>query len=452
MNVIQNNSDAVNATLLVKVTPADYTEKVKKAINAYRRKANFPGFRPGTYPVALIKKQYGDAFLAEEVNKLISEALYNHITENKLEILGEPLPTEGFNTPEIKDGNDLEFSFDIAIAPEVKLELTKNDKVTYYTIDVDKKMIDQQTASYRGRFGKYVKAEATEDRDVIKGLLVELDENGAEKEGGVKVENAMISPSYMKNSDEQKKCFGKKIDESFDFNPFNAFGGSEVELASLLKLDKEQAKEFKSDCRFTVKEITRFAQAEMNQEFFDNCFGKDVVKSEAEFEAKIKDELQKQFVADSDIKFILDMRALVIDGFKDVKFPEAFLKRWLKETNKDMTDEKIESEFSKMLDDLKWQLFKDKTARDADVKIEKADIEAVAKKQAKAQFAQYGMISVPDDILDNYVQEMLSNKDGKKNATERAFENKVMDILKDKVTLDSKSVSFEEFNKFFQAQ
>ena len=178
--------------------------------------------------------------------------------------------------------------------------------------------------------------------------------------------------------------------------------------------------------------------------------GKDVVKSEAEFEAKIKEELQKQFVADSDIKFLLDMRQTVIDGLKEVKFPEEFLKRWLKETNKEMTDEKIASEFSKMLDDLKWQLFKDKVAKAADVKVEKADIEAVAKKQAKAQFAQYGMISVPDDILDNYVQEMLGNKDGRKNATERAFENKVMDILKEKVTLESKSISFDEFNKFFQ--
>lgn len=450
MNVLQNNSDAVNATLLVQVTSADYTEKVKKAINAYRRKAQFPGFRPGTYPVALIKKQFGSSFLAEEVNKLVSEALYDHITNNKIEILGEPLPTADFKAPELVEGNDFEFSFDIAIAPSIDLELTKKDKITYYTIDVDKKMIEQQTASYRGRFGKYVKADDTAEKDVIKGMLVELDEAGNEKEGGVKVENAMISPAYMKNADEQKKCYGKKIDESFDFNPYKAFNGSEVELASLLKLDKEQAKEFKSDCRFTVKEITRFAQAEMNQEFFDNCFGKDVVKSEAEFEAKIKEELQKQFVADSDIKFILDMRQTVIDGLKDVKFPEEFLKRWLKETNKDMTDEKIESEFSKMLDDLKWQLFKDKTAKAADIKVEKADIEAVAKKQAKAQFAQYGMISVPDDILDNYVQEMLGNKDGRKNATERAFENKVMDILKEKVTLESKSISFDEFNKFFQ--
>ncbi|MBO6035055.1 MAG: trigger factor family protein, partial [Paludibacteraceae bacterium] len=200
MNVLQNNSDDVNATLLVQVTPADYTEKVKKAINAYRRKAQFPGFRPGTYPVALIKKQFGDAFLAEEVNKLVSEALYDHITKNKVEILGEPLPTADFKAPELVEGKDFEFSFDIAIAPSIDLELSKKDKVTYYTIDVDKKMIEQQTASYRGRFGKYVKADDTAEKDVIKGLLEELDENGNVKEGGVKVENAMISPAYMKNA------------------------------------------------------------------------------------------------------------------------------------------------------------------------------------------------------------------------------------------------------------
>jgi len=451
MNVLQNNQDSVNATLLVTVTPADYNPAVEKAIKDYRKKANMPGFRPGTVPTSLIKKRFGDSFLAEEVNKLISEALYKHITDNKIEILGEPLPTVGYQTPELIEGNEFAFSFDIAIAPEVAVELSKSNKLTYYTINVDKKMIDQQTASYRGRFGKYVKAEATEEKDVIKGELFELDDKGNVKEGGIAIENAMISPTYMKNSADTKKCIGKKIGESFEFNPFKAFEGNEVELASLLKIEKEAAKSFKSDVKFTVKEITRFAQAEMDQEFFDNCFGKDEVKSAEEFEARIKADLQKQFVADSDIKFILDMRSLIIEKLKDVKFPEDFLKRWLKEANKEMTDEKINSEFSKMLDDLKWQLFKDKSAKEAVIKIEKADIEAVAKKQAAAQFAQYGMLSVPDDILANYVKEMLENKDGRKAATERAFENKVMEVLKEKVTTTEKSVSFEEFNKFFQA-
>lgn len=450
MNVKQNNQDAVNATLVVTVTAADYNPQVEKAIKDYRKKASMPGFRPGTVPTSLIKKRFGDSFLAEEVNKLISESLYKHITDNKIEILGEPLPTVGFQTPELVEGNDFEFSFDIAIAPEVNVALSKDNKLTYYTIDVDSKMIEQQTASYRGRFGQYVKAEATEEKDVIKGDLYELDEAGNVKEGGVAVENAMVSPTYMKNADEQKKTVGVKVGESFVFNPSAAFNGSEVELASLLRIEKDAAKEFKSDVKFTVKEITRFAQAEMNQEFFDNCFGKDAVKSQEEFEARIKSDLQKQFVADSDIKFILDMRSLIIENLKDVKFPEEFLKRWLKEVNKEMTDDKIESEFSKMLDDLKWQLFKDKTAKEAGVKIETADIEAVAKKQAQAQFAQYGMLSVPDDILENYVKEMLANKDGRKGATERAFENKVMDVLKEKVTLESKEVSFDEFNKFFQ--
>lgn len=450
MNVLQNNSDAVNATLTVTVTPADYTEKVEKAIKDYRKKAVMPGFRPGTVPASLIKRKFGEAFLAEEVNKLISEALYKHITDNKLDILGEPLPTIDFPTPDLKEGEEFNFSFDIAIAPAIEVSLSKKNKVTYYTIDVDKKMIDQQTASYRGRFGKYVKAEETGEKDVIKGKLVELDDKGSVKDDGVNVEGAMISPNYMKKDEEKKKCYGKKIGESFDFNPFNAFGGSEVELASLLKLDKEKAKEFKSDCRFTVEEITRFAEAEMNQEFFDECFGKGTVKSAEEFEAKIKSELANQFVADSDIKFILDMRSLVLDGLKDVKFPEEFLKRWLKEQNKEMTDEKIESEFSKMLDDLKWQLFKDKTAKEADVKIEEADIKEVAKRQAKAQFAQYGMLSIPDEYLENYVKEMLQNKDGRKNVVERALEDKVIAILKDKVTITEKGVSFEEFNKFFK--
>lgn len=450
MKVSQNNIDAVNATLLVKIEPADYNEKVEKAIKDFRKKANMPGFRPGTIPVGLIKKQYGQSFLAEEVNKLISEALYKHIEDNKVNILGEPLPTENVAAPTLKEGESFEFSFDIALAPELKYNLSSKTKLPYYNITVSKEMIDKQTSAYRGRFGKYLPADKVEAKDVVKGNLCELDAEGKVKENGINIDNAMLSPNYMKDKAEQKKVLGTAKGESFVFNPSKAFEGNAAELTSLLKINKDEAATFNADCRFTVNEITRYQEAEMNQELFDNCFGKDVVKSEAEFTEKIKSGLAEQFVGDSDIKFLIDARDFVLDQLKDVQFADAFLKRWLKATNEKMTDAQIEEEYPKMIADLKWQLVQDALQKEAGIKIERADIEAEAKKMAKMQFAQYGMVSVPDDIVDNYVKEMLQNKNGMRDAADRAAQSKVTNILKNKVSLENKEISFEDFNKFFE--
>ena len=449
MNVNQNNIDAVNATLLVTVGNADYAEKVNKAIKEFCKKANMPGFRKGCVPAGLVRKMYGKGLLAEEVNKLVSNALYDYIKNNNLNILGEPLPTEGFAAPSLVEGEDFTFSFDIALAPEVNVEW--NGSIPYYTIDVDQALIDKQVAAYRGRYGKYVQADAVEEKDVIKGELVELNADGSVKEDGIKVENAMLSPNYMQDKDEQAKVLGVAKEASFVFNPAKAFV-NEAEIASLLQIKAEEAKEFTADCQFTVKEITRFAEAEMNQEFFDASFGKDTVKTEEEFYAKIKEGLGEQFVADSDIKFVIDAREFALNQLKDVQFADATLKRWLKLNNEKMTDEEIANEYPKMIEDLKWQMVKDGLAKENNVKIEKEDIEAVAKRSAKAQFAQYGMLNVPDDILANYVEQMLKDENGARNAAERASENKVIAIIKEKVSIENKTVSFDEFNKFFEGK
>lgn len=449
MNVTQNNIDAVNATLLVTVGNADYAEKVNKAIKEFCKKANMPGFRKGCVPAGLVRKMYGKGMLADEVNKLVSESLYNYIKDNNLNILGEPLPTEGFAAPSLEEGEDFTFSFDIALAPQVNVSW--NGSIPYYTIDVDQTLVDKQVAAYRGRYGKYVQADAVEEKDVIKGELVELNADGSVKEDGVKVENAMLSPNYMKDKDEQAKVLGVAKEASFVFNPAKAFV-NEAEIASLLQIKSEEAKEFTADCQFTVKEITRFAEAEMNQEFFDASFGKDTVKTEEEFYAKIKEGLQEQFVADSDIKFVIDAREFALNQLKDVQFADATLKRWLKLNNEKMTDEEIANEYPKMIEDLKWQMVKDGLAKENNVKIEKEDVEAVAKRAAKAQFAQYGMLNVPEDVLDSYVKEMLNDENGARNAVERANENKVIAIIKEKVSIENKTVSFDEFNKFFEGK
>ncbi|MBP5319334.1 MAG: trigger factor [Paludibacteraceae bacterium] len=449
MNVSQNNNGTVSATLLVKIGPADYTEKVEKAIKDFRKKAQMPGFRPGQVPAGLVKKMYGKGLLAEEVNKLISEALYDYIKEKDLNILGEPLPTLGVEAPELIEGNEFEFSFDVALAPAIDLGLTKKNKVKYFKIEVDKALIDKQTAAYRGRYGKYVQADKAEEKDVLKGELVQVDSKGAPVEGGVSVANALLSPNYMKSKKEQAKVLGATIGAKVVFNPAKAFD-NDAEIASLLQIDKEAAKAFTADCEFTVKEITRFAEAEMNQEFFDACFGAGTVKTEAEFYDKIKAGLEEQFVADSDVKFMIDLRELVLSKMKDAQFDDALLKRWLKANNDKMTDEQIDSDYPKMIEDLKWQLFQDKFARDNKLSIEKADLDAVAKRLTKAQFAQYGMLNVPDDIVENYMEQMMKDQDGARRVADRAMEDKIIAAVKEKITVDESAISFEDFNKFFE--
>lgn len=448
MNVSQNNKDSVNATLQVHITPADYAEKLDKSLKDFRKKAKMPGFRPGCVPAGLVKKMYGRELLAEEVNRLISSALYDYIKEKDLNILGEPLPTEGAAVPSIEEGSEMDFSFDIALAPEFKVALDKKNKVNYYTIRVDQDMVDKRLASLRGRYGNYTAADKVEEKDMVKGELAEL-ENGQVKEGGVRNENAILSPDYMQDKDEQKKVLNAKVGDTFTFNPRKAYA-NDAEVGSLTGLKGEDAKNFNSDCQFTVKEITRFAQAELNQEFFDKAAGKDTVKSEDELREYLKKELAGQFTADSDIKFLIDMRDLVVGGMKDLAFADVFLKRWLKATNEKLTDEQIEEEYPKMIEDLKWQLAKDKIAKENSLKVEEADMRATAKRLAKAQFVQYGMFNAPDDILDNYADSMLKDKEGLRQAADRALEDKVVELLKSMVTLKDSEVSLDEFNKFFE--
>lgn len=328
MNVSFQNIDKVSALLTVKLEKADYQEKVDKSLKTFRQKAQIPGFRKGMVPMSLVKKMYGKSVVAEEVNKLLSEKVYDYIKSNNINMLGEPMPNEekqqviDFDTMD-----DFEFVFDIALAPEFKAEVSSSDKVDYYTIEVTDAMVDNQVKAYTQRNGKYEQVAAYEDNDMLKGLIAELDENGNTKEGGIQVEGAVLMPSYMKN-DEQKAIFANaKVNDVLVFNPNTAYDGHAAEIASLLKIEKEAAAEVKSDFSFQVEEITRFVSGELNQEIFDQVFGEGVVKTEEEFRAKIKESIAEQLVADSDYKFLIDARKMLMEKVGKLEFPDALLKR-----------------------------------------------------------------------------------------------------------------------------
>ena len=451
MNVSLQNIDKVSAELTVKLEKADYQEKVDKELKSLRQKAQIPGFRKGMVPTSLIKKMYGKSVIAEVVNKALQEAVYNYIKDNKVNMLGEPLPNEekqqniDFDTME-----EFEFVFDIALAPEFKAEVSAKDKVDYYSIEVSEEMIDNQVKMYTQRTGKYDKVDAYEDNDMLKGLLAQLDEEGNTKEGGIQVEAAVMMPSYMKN-DEQKAIFANaKVNDVLVFNPYTAWDGNATELSSLLKIDKEEAAEMKSNFSYQVEEVTRFVAGELTQEIFDQVFGKDVVKSEEEFRAKVKEVIANQFVADGDYKFLLDVRKMLMEKVGKLEFPDALLKRIMRLNNQDKDEKFVEDNYDKSIEELTWHLIKEQLVKANDIKVEQDDILNMAKEATRAQFAQYGMLSVPEEILDNYAKEMLKKKESVEGLVNRVVETKLASALKSQVTLENKTISAEEFNKMFE--
>jgi len=451
MNVSFQNIDKVSALLTVKLEKADYQEKVDKSLKNFRQKAQVPGFRKGMVPMSLVKKMYGKSVVAEEVNKLLSEAVYKYIQDNNINILGEPLPNEekqaeiDFDTME-----EFEFLFDIALAPDFKVEVDSKDKVDYYDIEVTDDMVDNQIKTYTQRNGKYETVDVYQDNDMLKGTLTELGDGGSVKDNGIQVEAAVLNPSYMKN-DEQKALFTNvKVGDVLTINPFKAWDGSAREIASLLKIEESAATEMKSDFSFKVEEITRFVPGELNQEIFDQVLGKDVVKTEEEFRAKVKELIANQYTADSDYKFLIDVRKLLSDKVGKLNFSDELLKRVMQLNNQDKDEKFVEENYDRSIEELTWHLIKEQLVKANDIKVEQDDLVNMAKEATRAQFAQYGMLSIPEDILENYSKEMLKKKETVEGLINRAVEAKLASALKTQVTLEHKTISVQDFNKMFE--
>lgn len=448
MNISLQNTDKLNAVLTAVVEPADYEGNVAKAIKDFSKKANMPGFRPGKVPATLIKKQYGKSILVEEVNKLLQNSLYNYIRDNKINMLGEPLPTADNNEINIAEGETFTFKFEIALAPEFDIELTSEDKLDYYNVEVPEEMVDSQVMMYRQRGGSYDKVESYQDNDMIKGVITELDEAGNAKEEGLSAEGVVMLPKYFKN-DEQKALFADaKPDDIIKFNPSVAYNDNEAELSSLLKIDKEKVAEYKGDFNFQISEITRFVPGELNQELFDAIYPGGEVKSAEEFRNKIKEAIVNQFKKDSDYKFILDLKNYLKKKVGVLEFPDEKLKRIMLANAKD--ESKVEENYAKSIEELTWHLIKEKLVAQTGIKVDDKDVMEMAKEVTRMQFAQYGMLNIPEEYLNNSVKEMLKKKETVDNLIDRCIEVKLGTALKEKVTLEEKNVTVDEFNKMFE--
>jgi trigger factor len=449
MKVEKQAIDSVNAVVKIQLEKADYQEKVEETLKKYRKKAAIPGFRPGNVPAGLIKKMYGKAVLAEEVQNAVSDALFNYIRDNKLNILGEPLPSESQAVIDFDNQEDFEFAFDLGLAPELEFSLNKKDSVPFYSIQVTDEMVAEQAKGMAARNGSYTKAETSEEGDVVKGILIEVQADGKVGVEGISVQDAVLMPRYFKNDEEKAKLIGLGVGDTVVFNPAKAYDKAETELASLLKLPKEVAKEVASDFTFEVTEITRYQEGEINQALFDQLYGEGVVTSEEDFNAKIRESIEGQFAPESDYRFMVDAEKVLVKKLADVVFPVEFLKRWLVESQK-RTVENIDEEMPKMIEDLKWHLMKEKIVKDNNLTVSEEELMETAKKITRAQFAQYGMMNVPEDLLNGYAADMLKKEESKRNLIDQSMSSVVAGYLKTVVKISDKKITVEEFNKLYE--
>lgn len=441
MNITFENADKVNGLMTITVEENDFKEAVEKTLKDYRKKANVPGFRPGQVPMGMIKRMYGTAVKMDAINRVVGQEMYKYVKDNNIQMLGEPLPHEGNEAVDIEKPAPYTFQFDLAVAPEINVKLSGHDKIDYLTIDVDDKLIDQQVRMYASRGGSYQKADDYQDNDMLKGDLRELD-----KENGIELSEALVMPTYIKDEDQKKLFEGSKLGDIITFNPRKAYQ-SDAELASLLKVDKADLGFHTGDFTYQITEISRFTPAEVNQELFDQVYGKDAVKDEKEFRERVAEEIKAQLQQNSDWKFLQDLRAHCEKKAGKLTWPDELLKRIMKQNNQDKGDDYVEKNYEGSVKELTWHLIKEQLVSANDIKISDDEVKAAAREAARAQFAQYGMSNVPDEYLDNYAQDMLKKEENVQGFVDRAIDQKLIEVMKNVVKLNEKTVSLDEFNK-----
>ena len=450
MNISFENPDKINGLLTIVVEESDYKADVEKTLKDYRKRANVPGFRPGQVPMGMVKRQYGTAVKVDVVNKFLGEQLQKYVVDNKIKMLGQPLAKEGGEPVDLEKPAPYTFEFEIAVAPEFEAKLSGKDKIDYYDIKVDDKLIDQQVDMFANRAGHYVKAEQYDStqRDMLKGDLRELDENGNTLEGGVTVESTVLMPEYIKVDDQKKLFDGAKVGDIITWNPRKAYPDNDSEIASLLKVEKDKVGEHTGDFSYQVTEVQRFEKAEVNAELWEGVYGKESgIKDEAGFREAIAKGLKGQLEGDSDYKFMQDVRAHVEKKIGKLEYPEQLLKRIMLANNKDKDQEFVDKNYDQSIKELTWSMAKEQLAQAQNIKVEDADVLAAAKEMARAQFAMYGMNNVPEEYVDNFAKEQLKKRENVDRFVDRALDTKLAAALKNVVKLNHKEVDIEEFNK-----
>ena len=449
MNITQESTGNLTATIKVEIIETDYQEEVEKALRDYRRKSAIPGFRPGKVPFGMVKKMYGKAVLAEEVNKILSESLENYLKENKIEILGQPLPSKERDIDiDFDIQKDFEFYFDIGMTPDFDLSLSDKINVNYYTINADDKMLDNQIQEIRHRHGVMSEVDITKEGDLVKGELTELDETGEKKIDGI-VNTTSISLNYIKDEDIREKFIGIKKDDQVIFNPLKATGNA-VETASMLGIQKEDAEKMNSDFSFTVNEISRLMPADLNEDFYKLVFPGEDLKSEEEFRQRVRKDMSNSFVVDSDKQFMNEsVIALVKEA--DISLPEDFLKRYILEVNEDkLTEKMLDEDFDNYLRSMRWQLIENQIIKDHELNVTDEDIQGYIRGYFTGQFFKTDEEKEDESTkerLDSLVKMVMENKEEVKKIYDHLYDNRLRELLKSTIKINNKEISYEEFVK-----
>jgi trigger factor len=449
MNITKENINELNAILKVEIVKTDYSDKVENVLKDYRKKANIKGFRPGMVPIDLIRKMYGKAVRIDEINKLVSENIHKYLTDEKIEILGDPLPKPdeqdiiNFDTQE-----SFTFSFELGLAPVVDLKIGKKNKVNSFDIIIDEKMKTDYVGNYTRRFGEFRKTDVTGEKDILKGKIEAVGEKEESVENGIVAENSTLAVDIIKDDEIKKAFIGRNENEAVVFDVRKAFP-NDNEIAGLLQKKKEEIEGLEGSFKFTIAEISRFYPAELGTELYNRIYGEGVINSEEEFMKKIEEEISSSLKKESDFKMKQDLRKLVIEK-TDLPLPEEFLKKWLLRVNEKTTAEQIEKEFESFRNDLRWQIIKNKVAKDNEIRITEEELLKEAETVTRYQFQQYGLFYATDEQISNYAKETLKREDDAKRIADKILEDKVLDNLKEIVKLEDKKVTVEEFNKLFE--
>ena len=449
MKITFEKIDDCNGKLIVNVEEADYAAKVNEELKKIGKTHNIPGFRKGHISVAQLRSRFGKQVKSDVLNHEVYEAAVKYIVDNKINILGQPIPED---VKEINlDDKDYTFVYDLGFAPDFTVELDKNVTLPYYQIEVTDKMMEEQDKSLRERFGAQVPGEEIDEKAVVKGTIMELNPDGTvkETEDAVQVINGIVAPFYFKSKDEEQKFIGKKINDKVVFNPYASCEGNAAELASMLNIDKEKAEDYKGDFEMAISEIIVVKLAEHNQEFFDSVFGRDKVHNEEEYNDALKAMIAGSFRSNTDYFFNVEARKYFLDKYADqIKLPAEFLKRWLKMNNPEAAaDTDWDKEFEQMIPQIKWQLISDRIAEQLGVKVEEEDLLARARFIAQQQFAQYGIYNMDEETLNDTAKRILSDKNYRRRIAEEVGELKLFAFIREAVNIDNKNVSMEEFVK-----
>jgi len=444
MNITQEKINDLNAVVKIKIAPEDYTEKVDKSIKEQAKKANLPGFRKGMVPAAHIKKMYGRSILVEEINTLLSETLNKHLTDNKVEILGQPLPVMD-DTKEFKWDNTDEFEFDyeLGLAPAIDVNITSKDKFTEYKVKADEETLASRIKNIRRSYGKMTNPEVSAEDDVLYAELTQLSPDGSVFEGGI-TSTGSIRLDLVKDKEIAKSLVGLKKDDVVELDVAKAFDKDEVVIAKLLNISEEDAKDLDSKFTATIKNVNRLEESDLNQEFFDKLFGEGTVTDEAGFTTKITEEVEGMFQQDADRKLQNDIYTQLLEGV-NIELPDEFLRKWLKATNEKLSDEELAEGYDDFAKNLKWTLIENKLIKDNNIEIKYEDVFATAKQRLDAQFRMYSPAPMPEDQLAEYTATFLKEKDNANRIFDEVKALKVFEYIKSVATLDQQEIPYNKF-------